>query len=241
VHAGAVQVCVPALHTPLAQSPATRQAFAVAQGRHPPEPPQSTSVSVPFLIVSVQPAATHFFAVASHLRLMQSALTAQAFVFAHFVVHEPPQSTSVSVPFFTTSAQLGAVHFFVVASQLPLAQSAEIKQAFASAHFKQLPPQSMSVSVPFFFVSEHEAGGGGGGVVVVAVGVVVVVVGAGVGLVRPASSVPHAASHGPAAAASSTTHPTALEYCLRSLSIRSPDAGCTKVRRQRDRKAHRLP
>ena len=39
----------------------------------------------------------------------QSAPAAHDRPSAHFVVHEPPQSMSVSVPFFAPSVQLGAV------------------------------------------------------------------------------------------------------------------------------------
>ena len=51
--------------------------------------------------------------------LVQSLLAAQIFPLAHVVAgaHEPPQSTSVSLPFFMTSTQVGVVHTFVVAWQ----------------------------------------------------------------------------------------------------------------------------
>src|SRR5258705_487550 len=39
--------------------------------------------------------------------LVQSPLPVQTLPLAHLVVHEPPQSTSVSVPFFTVSLHAG--------------------------------------------------------------------------------------------------------------------------------------
>ena len=42
----------------------------------------------------------------TQLPLWQSALIEQVRPFAHFVVHEPPQSTSVSLPFLNVSVQL---------------------------------------------------------------------------------------------------------------------------------------
>jgi hypothetical protein len=55
---------------------------------------------------------------------------------------------SVSVPFMTTSAQLGA--WQIVPMHTPLWQSAATAQIFPAAHLPQTPPQSMSVSTPFF-------------------------------------------------------------------------------------------
>jgi hypothetical protein len=114
------------------------------------------SVSLPFFTVSLQAGAVHFFVPALQTPLVQSAAMAQAFVSAHFVVHEPPQSASVSVPFFTVSVQAGAEHVFVPGSHTPLVQSAATAQVFVSAHLPHEPPQSISVSVPFFVVSVHE-------------------------------------------------------------------------------------
>ena len=76
---------------------------------------------------------------------------------AHLFGQVPPQSTSVSGPFFTVSVQIGAEHFLVTPSQTPLVQSAVVAQVFPSAHFAQLPPQSTSVSDPFFELSPQAA------------------------------------------------------------------------------------
>jgi hypothetical protein len=67
----------------------------------------------------------------------------------------PPQSTSVSVPFFTVSAQVAAWHRLAVHTPLP--QSAASAQALVAAQGPQVPPQSASVSVPFLTVSAHVA------------------------------------------------------------------------------------
>ena len=81
----------------------------------------------------------------------QSAAAEHVPPFAHFVAQLPPQSTSVSLPFFTPSVQLavtGARHVPLV--QMPLAQSAAAEHVPPLAHFvAQLPPQSTSVSLPF--------------------------------------------------------------------------------------------
>src|SRR6185295_18632299 len=67
----------------------------------------------------------------------------------------PPQSTSVSAPFFTLSMQPGATHIPLV--HTPLAQSIPVLQPFMPSHLPgQLPPQSTSVSSPFFAPSVHE-------------------------------------------------------------------------------------
>jgi hypothetical protein len=66
---------------------------------------------------------------------------------AHFGQPSPPQSLSVSVPFFTPSLQLGSAHFPPL--QVMLAQSFDTLQALPIPHrFMQLPPQSTSDSVP---------------------------------------------------------------------------------------------
>jgi hypothetical protein len=65
---------------------------------------------------------------------------------AHLAQVEP-QSTSVSVPFFTPSLQLGTAH--LPALHTPLWQSAAPEHCRFVAHFGQLDPQSTSVSVWF--------------------------------------------------------------------------------------------
>ena len=63
------------------------------------------------------------------------------------VVHEPPQSTSVSVPLRTPSPQLGAWQTLLV--QTPLVQSAPVLQPWPGPQSGHTgPPQSMPVSAP---------------------------------------------------------------------------------------------
>jgi len=73
------------------------------------EPPQSTSVSSPFLTLSSHAAFLHvgLAALVSQNRLMQSLLFLQPFPVAHLGQVPPPQSVSVSAPFFLLSLQLG--------------------------------------------------------------------------------------------------------------------------------------
>jgi hypothetical protein len=62
----------------------------------------------------------------------------------------PPQSTSVSAPFFTPSVQLGAAHVPLVQVSPP-AQSLAMVHALPVAQGGQVPPpQSTSVSAPSF-------------------------------------------------------------------------------------------
>jgi hypothetical protein len=69
----------------------------------------------------------------------------------------PPQSASVSVPFFTVSVHVAARHFFVPGSQTALMQSSATAHVFVSAHLPHDPPQSTSVSFSFLMVSAHVA------------------------------------------------------------------------------------
>jgi hypothetical protein len=60
----------------------------------------------------------------------------------------PPQSTSVSVPFFTPSVQAGNAQIEFL--HTPLEQSEPIAQPAPSTHTAHVPPpQSTSVSSPF--------------------------------------------------------------------------------------------
>ena len=78
---------------------------------------------------------------------MQSASARQPFWYAHVLPVVPPQSTSVSVPFFTLSVLVGTWQAAPV--QTPLLQSSATRHALRSAHGGlPTPPQSTSVSVP---------------------------------------------------------------------------------------------
>jgi hypothetical protein len=91
------------VHTRLAQSLFTAQAASVGHPGQPP--PQSMSVSVPFLKPSVQPAFAHTLPLQNVV--VQSLPRLHALPTAHLVVQLPPQSTSVSLPFLTRSVQVG--------------------------------------------------------------------------------------------------------------------------------------
>jgi hypothetical protein len=73
-------------------------------------PPQSMSVSVPFLTTSVQVAAWHRFGAPEQTPLWQSPATVQSPFVAHPPQVPPPQSTSVSAPFSVPSVHVGAWH-----------------------------------------------------------------------------------------------------------------------------------
>jgi hypothetical protein len=116
------------------------------------EPPQSTSVSVPFFTVSLQTAAWHTSPV--HTPSRQSAATVQALFAAH-LSQVPPQSTSVSVLFFTESTQFGTQT--APEHWLP-AQSVSTEHFSIGPQALQVPPpQSTSVSFPFATVSVQVA------------------------------------------------------------------------------------
>jgi len=74
--------------------------------------------------------------------------------------HDPPQSTAVSLPFFTVSVQVGTAHAPLV--QTPLVQfppaPVPVPHILPLAQAGQAPPQSTSVSLPFFTRSVQAAG-----------------------------------------------------------------------------------
>jgi hypothetical protein len=94
------------VHTPLWQSLPAEHVLPAA---HLPQeaPPQSMSVSVPFLTVSPHVGTWHFFGLPEQTPLWQSPPTLHVLPFAH-ELHPPPQSMSVSVPFLTVSLHAGA-------------------------------------------------------------------------------------------------------------------------------------
>jgi hypothetical protein len=64
-------------------------------------------------------------------------------------MHEPPQSTPVSSPFFTLSVHEGATQMSI-AEHEPLVQSVPILHAAPTPHGGHMPPpQSAPVSAPF--------------------------------------------------------------------------------------------
>ncbi|MFN7134483.1 MAG: hypothetical protein ACK4N5_20550, partial [Myxococcales bacterium] len=81
---------------------------------------------------------------ALHSAVVQSAFTAQVPPVAHLLLHDPPQSTSVSLPLRTPSLQVGAWH--TPPEQTPETQSFAVEQPAPVPHFVvQLPPQSVPV------------------------------------------------------------------------------------------------
>jgi hypothetical protein len=90
-------------HAWLEQSELMWQDLLLEQAGHEP-PPQSTSVSVPFLTLSEQVAAWQM--PLRQTPLWQSELAMHPLPVPQ-VGHEPPQSMSVSVPFFTPSVHDG--------------------------------------------------------------------------------------------------------------------------------------
>jgi hypothetical protein len=89
-----------------------------------------------------------------HTALWQSAVALQSLLSTH-LVHDPPQSTSDSVPFRITSLQLAAAHVFGLPVQTPSRQSAATEHFLLVPQSAQetLPPQSTSVSTPFVVLS----------------------------------------------------------------------------------------
>ena len=79
--------------------------------------------------------------------LVQSFPVTQLFPSAQVGQVPPPQSTAVSVPFFTASLHVAAWQTFPV--HTPLLQSEATLHTLPALHPGQLPPQSVAVSVPF--------------------------------------------------------------------------------------------
>src|SRR3569623_552736 len=158
----------PAVHTPLAQlAPLVPHICPTAHswlvGAAAQVPPQSTSLSLPFLTVSLQLAGVQV-PFAPHRPFTQSPATVQPLPSPHFLfvgdaAQEPPQSVPVSVPFFTPSLQVGAAQ--APLAHPPLAQMAPapvpLPHIFPFAQGGHDPPQSTSVSEQFFTKSEQEA------------------------------------------------------------------------------------
>lgn len=124
-------------------------------------PPQSMSDSEPFLVKSPHVGAAHFELVQT--ALWQSVPTRHAAVAAHFVVQvvPPPQSVSVSVPFFTPSGHFGTWQVLaVVPEHTPDWQSSATAQTlpFAQGAHGEVPPQSTSDS-PWFLVTSEQLSG----------------------------------------------------------------------------------
>jgi hypothetical protein len=97
-------------------------------------PPQSLAVSVPFITPSTQDAATQ--RLLAQTLLAQSALAPHAAPVPHPGQVPPPQSVPVSLPSFTPSVQLGALHAPAMHTSVPV-QSHEM-----------VPPQLSEIAAP---------------------------------------------------------------------------------------------
>jgi hypothetical protein len=148
--------------TGVVQAPITQlllaQSAALAQARPDPQrahsgPPQSTSVSWPFLALSRQFGAWQVLS--KHTLLAQSEPMTHGPAVAQ-PMQLPPQSTPVSSPFLTPSVQLAPRHVPFV--QTPVAQSAPATQPEPAGQSGQTgPPQSTLVSPPFLTPSVQTA------------------------------------------------------------------------------------
>jgi hypothetical protein len=108
--------------TPVAQTALVQSELAphLRPGAQSPQfgPPQSTSVSAWFLILSTQDGAAQVrVVVPTQFRLTQSPTTLHFAPVPHLVEQDPPQSTSVSLPFKMPSPQPGAAHTWFVGWQ----------------------------------------------------------------------------------------------------------------------------
>jgi P2-related tail formation protein len=103
--------------TPLWQSPAALQILLVPHlGQS--GPPQSMSVSLPFLATSEHVGSWQMLL--RHTALVQSVPRVHDPPATHFGQLVPPQSTSVSLPFLASSVQVAAWHKRGVPVQIPL-------------------------------------------------------------------------------------------------------------------------
>jgi hypothetical protein len=164
----------PVAQTPDEQSPSEAQDLAAAQRSHV-RPPQSTSVSSPFLTPSSHVGASQMPSVEQTPESQSASPTlpspaGHAFPGAHAGhtlpdAAAPPQSASVSPPFLTPSSQVGAAHH-PSAPHTPEAQSAanaHVEPPSQRSHLAKsgtkapsaAPPQSTSASSPFLTLSEQ--------------------------------------------------------------------------------------
>lgn len=118
------------------------------------EPPQSTSDSQVFRIPSgAHPAASGEHTPARQFFVAQSVPEEQSLPLGQRAHRVPPQSTSVSVPFFAPSVHDAGAHTPV--EHEPLAHSVPDRHAMP-VHLRHGPPQSVPVSVPFWMPSLHD-------------------------------------------------------------------------------------
>jgi hypothetical protein len=139
-------------HDALPQSDPESQRLPAKQGGHTP-PPQSTSASPPLRTSSLHPGEAQTLLGREQKLLSQSRSSRQDSVSSHAGHVGPPQSTSLSREFFTSSVHDGGWH---VPSQTVVKQSLALEHGAPTPHFGQVgPPQSTPVSLPFRTVSLH--------------------------------------------------------------------------------------
>lgn len=109
-------------------------------------PPQSTSVSFPFCMLSSHAGSAHTSKMPSQYPDSQSEFAVQLLPRAHFWQRYPPQSTSASKPFLTWSVQDASSH--IPPKQYLETQSASTRHFLLFPHLSHYdsPPQSTSVS-----------------------------------------------------------------------------------------------
>jgi hypothetical protein len=78
------------------------------------EPPQSVSASSPLVKPSLHAGAAHTFVIGLQKPLWQSLFPEHICPFTQSLGHGPPQSTSVSSPFFFVSSQAGTAQIIPV-------------------------------------------------------------------------------------------------------------------------------
>lgn len=144
---------VPAWQTLLLHSVPVVQGSPMAAPQALQLPPQSTPVSSPFIMPSLQLGAAPHVPFVQTLPV-QSLLTAQEDPSAQASQSLPPQSVSVSPALLKASPQVAKRH--VPPWQTSLLQSASMVQV-PPMQAPQLPPQSTPVSEPFITVSVQVA------------------------------------------------------------------------------------
>ena len=138
---------------PASQRPERQSAFFLQplESAQPPQgPPQSTSLSPPFLMPSAQPGSPQW--PLPHQPLMQFASVRQPWPRGQRGQSPAPQSTPVSTPFFWPSVHEAASQ--VPDAQNPVTHSAWLEHG-SPVQAGQPPPQSIPVSPPLCTPSAH--------------------------------------------------------------------------------------
>ncbi len=141
--------------TPEIQSVGTSQFPGAAQAGQS-GPPQSTSVSFPLGAPSWQVGAAQVLVASSQTSETQSSASPQPSSVSHVEPHSPPQSSSVSEPFWVPSVHEGGWQTSI--RQTVEVQSVVSRHESPSSHGPQVsPPQSTSDSLPLWMPSRQVA------------------------------------------------------------------------------------